>query len=99
MSDKYTPLEMTKRKTPYADTMEASYHEVPGREALFAATFVERWGMTAGVPDGEDSAGRQTVRLATPEELVARAIKTTELLFGEFKTRGWLHDVTFTGEE
>jgi hypothetical protein len=44
-----------------------------GRVAVEMAT---RWGMVAAVPDGEDSAKRQKLRLMTPQELVDRAIES-----------------------
>jgi hypothetical protein len=57
-------------------------------EGQFAAHMIEKWGMVAATPDGEDSAGRQKMRLATPEELVERAIETTNLLFRRMREEG-----------
>lgn len=61
--------------------------------AEFAAHLVERWGMVAGQPDGEDSAGRAKIRLATPQEMVARAFSAAELVFAEAEKRGLVLDV------
>ena len=50
---------------------------------------IERWGMVAAMSDGEDSAGRQRLRLATPEELVSRAADITNLAFDVMDSVGW----------
>jgi hypothetical protein len=64
--------------------------EVPTREAQLAMELVGRWGTVAGVPDGEDAAGRAKLRLMTPEELAIRACHSAEMLFGEMRRRGWI---------
>lgn len=61
--------------------------------AAVALALVERWGMVAGAPDGEDSAGRARGRLQTPIELVTRACETAAALYDELERRGWLMDV------
>jgi hypothetical protein len=67
------------------------YHsmETLSDKARMASTFIERWGMVAGRPDGEDSAGRQRLSLLTPSELVQRACQTVDALYAEFQSRGW----------
>ena len=62
-------------------------------EADIAHELIARWGLVAGTPDGEDSAGRQKLALATPEDLVERACKTAELTVKEFEMRGWFMDL------
>lgn len=62
-------------------------------QADFARQCIERWGLIAGTPDGEDSAGRAKLRLATSEELVSRACEVAEKLFAEFERREWLTDI------
>jgi hypothetical protein len=64
-----------------------------GVESSLAAVLVERWGMVAAVEDGEDSAGRARLRLATPEEVVARAVKCATLLVDECRSRGLMVEV------
>ncbi len=54
---------------------------------------IDRWGMIAGAPDGEDSAGRAKCRLLRPEEVVARACVTAQTAFEEFALKDWLLDV------
>lgn len=39
--------------------------------------------------DGEDSAGRQKVRLLNPSEVAARACQITEHMLSAFSARGW----------
>lgn len=63
--------------------------EYPNFEARLAAALVERWGMVAGESDGEDSAGRAKLRLATPQELAIRACETASQVAGEMRKRGW----------
>lgn len=60
-------------------------------EARLATQLIERWGIVAAVPDGEDSSGRQTIRLMTPEETVQRAVETAELAVKTFHDKGWMH--------
>lgn len=62
-------------------------------EAEFAYRLVERWGMVAGYPDGEDSAGRQRIRNMTPAEMVDRATTTASLFWGEITRMGWVQDI------
>lgn len=64
--------------------------EAPNEEARFAMAMVERWGMVAAESNGEDSAGRASLRLQTPEELISRAFKVAELVFAEARNRGWV---------
>ena len=64
--------------------------------AKLAAEFCLRWGMVAGVPDGEDSSGRQKLRLATPDELIDRAVTTVEKLYTVLDDRGHLVDTSET---
>lgn len=58
--------------------------------ATLASQMAERWGLVAGESDGEDSAGRQKLRLLTPPELAKRACEASEALFKEFTERDWL---------
>lgn len=55
-----------------------------------AVELVSKWGMVAGTPDGEDSTGRQKLRLLTPEELVERACKTSALLVESMQVSNWM---------
>lgn len=66
----------------YRDSPEITIEktEVPGLVGILALEMVQKWGMVAGMPDGEDSSGRHKLRLSTPDELTDRAIITAELL-------------------
>ena len=61
--------------------------------AGFAITLLEKWGLVAALPDGEDSAGRQKLALHAPKELVERACQIAECAFAEFAKRDWLIDL------
>lgn len=65
--------------------------EVPENEAKFAMSMIERWGMVAGIEDGEDGAKRQKLRLATPEELVKRAFEVASITFKTIRDEGLMH--------
>jgi len=64
--------------------------EMSLREADLARAFIERWAMVVAVPDGEDSAGRQKLRMLTTDELVAKACDVAETFSREIERRGWL---------
>ena len=58
--------------------------------ADLAKHIVERWALVAAIPDGEDSAGRQKLRLPDPLELAKRACDIAEETWTEFESRGWV---------
>ncbi len=62
-------------------------------EAAFAMQIMDRLALVAAHPDGEDSAGRQKLRLLTPEEAAERACKMAAIAFENFKALGWLVEV------
>ena len=82
-SDKWGPRE----SLPNAEVL---HHEVLDMRARLAASFIERWGMVAAEPDGEDSAGRQQMKLMDPADLVWRACSVVDSLYIEFKDRNWI---------
>lgn len=59
-------------------------------EAKIAIACAERWALVAAIPDGEDSSGRQKLRLPTPQELAERSAGIASALYEEFDTRGWM---------
>lgn len=59
-------------------------------EGDLACRLIERWGVVAAAPDGEDAAGRQKIRLGTPEEVVDRACACAALMTEQLRLRGWL---------
>lgn len=62
-------------------------------EADILRDLVSRWGLIAAIPDGEDSAGRSKFRLQTPDELVDRATRTTELIMESIVAKKWFQDI------
>ena len=60
------------------------FDEVSG----FAAMLIDKWGLVAAMPDGEDSAGRSRLRLPTPTELTDRAFAIAEALFAKAEATG-----------
>lgn len=85
----YDPIHTHAQPAEYGNGFTILREEIPGQEALFAQQLVEHWGMVAGTIDGEDTAGRAILRPATPEEVVERAIRCTELLFSRTREMGW----------
>ena len=65
----------------------------PDMRARFALACIERWGMVAAVPDGEDSAGRSKMRRCGVDEVVQFACLSAEAAFNQFQKRGWLIDI------
>jgi len=62
-------------------------------EARIATEFAQHYGMIAAIQDGEDSAGRQKLRLLTPSEVAERSIDTARLLVEGFRKQGWMLQV------
>ena len=99
MSKEYTPTpnEIVPDTRYQAITSHcALYNEAPLPEATLAMGLIERWGMVAAIPDGEDSAGRQRLRLATPDELTTRAIETVQALYTGLRAAGMIVPLPFT---
>ncbi len=62
------------------------------QEAQFASNLIQAWGMT-GADNGETSGGHQRGKPIEPEDLVERAVLTTQLAFAAFRQQGWLIDM------
>jgi hypothetical protein len=62
----------------------------PDPRAGFAMQIIERFALIAATPDGEDSAGRQAMRLREPAEIASFASRVADAAFKEFQERGWL---------
>lgn len=63
------------------------------QEARLAMSLIERWGMVAAKPDGEDGAGRQKLTCLSPEEVVSKACSTVSAAMAEFRQLGWILDL------
>lgn len=82
---------------PYRNRKEAPPPEIRtfspdhlAHEAALACQMMERWGLVAATPDGEDSAGRAKLRRITGEELAREACDAAAAAYKEFETRGWI---------
>lgn len=75
----------------YEDAPRPVVHETecPNFEAKLAISLLEKWGMVAAEPDGEDSARRAKLRLSTPQELAVRACNVASETAAEIRKRGW----------
>jgi hypothetical protein len=62
--------------------------EVLFQEAQFANDLMKHLAIVAAVPDGEDTVGRQKMRMMTEREVVARATKIAELAFVTHRVNG-----------
>lgn len=87
--DNYEPIKTIVKPNKYGEPLYL-FAESPGQEARMVIELIDRWGMVAAMPDGEDSAGRQKLRLATPDELVTRAMQTTEAAFRAMREAKWI---------
>ena len=76
----------------YKDDAEVSINDTDylGVKARIVVELVSRWGIVAAIPDGEDSAGRQRLRMMTPGELVDRSMDIADKMFGELELRDWM---------
>lgn len=61
-------------------------------QARIAVDLVKHLAIATAMPDGEDSAGRQRLRLMDPELVASRACDIASLLWKEFTDRQWLVD-------
>lgn len=67
--------------------------EAPDEIATLATILIEKWGLVAAMPDGEDTAGRAKLRLPTPDELVNRAFDIAAKTYEVARARGLLISV------
>jgi hypothetical protein len=59
--------------------------------AAYAADLLLRASLVAAMPDGYDDAGRQKMRMMTPDEAALRACEIAQAAFDEFEKRGWIN--------
>jgi hypothetical protein len=84
--------EIVYQESTYREVPVVTIHstEQPIAEARYAMQLAERFALIAGEDNGEDSAGRQKLRLATPDEVVQRACNIAHLMFTEIRDRNWM---------
>ena len=66
---------------------------IPEQEAAFAQELMRQLAIATAHLCGEDSSGRQKLRLLTPDEIVERACEISAKSYAEFAKRGWLLEV------
>jgi hypothetical protein len=83
----------TKIVNKYSNSAHIMTHEseILENEARLAMIMIEKWGMVAALPDGEDTTGRQKMRIMTPTELVNRAFITAKLAMAYARKNGLVH--------
>jgi len=64
--------------------------EIPTMRAHFAMKLMEHLAISAAEADGEDTAGRQKLRLLTPVEVATRACNIAAAAYQQFEDRDWL---------
>lgn len=55
-----------------------------------AAELLRQASIIGAIPDGEDSSGRQKLRLQTPDEIATRAIEIAAALVEKAEQCGWI---------
>jgi hypothetical protein len=83
-----TKVRVERSRYTEAATVTVFKTETVDQVGALAYGFLERWGLVAAVEDGEDSAGRQKLRLPTPSEVVTRAFDIAEAATAEARKRG-----------
>ena len=78
------------RRVHRGEEVEVVQTKVVDQRGKLAQDLLARWGILAASEEREDSAGRQQLRLLTPEELVTHACEVAELAWATFAERGWL---------
>ena len=61
--------------------------ELPTMEAALAFYLLEKWGMVTAADAGEDSGGRQKIKLLPVKETVKRAFDMAEMAYEEMRKR------------
>ena len=64
----------------------------PNSKACLAIELMKHLAIILAEPDGEDSAGRQKLKMMPAETVAARACNIAEAAFRNFEARGWCLD-------
>jgi hypothetical protein len=67
--------------------------------ATVAAEIVKHCALVTGLPNGEDTAGRQKLGLMSAESVASRANDIANYLVDEWEDRAWVRPVTMTLDE
>lgn len=68
-------------------------------ELIIAEKILQHCALVAAQEAGEDSAGRQALKLLAPEEVANRACDIAEHFVKQSNERGWIRDAPITPEE
>jgi hypothetical protein len=88
-----TDITCLKERSPFGKEAIIMKTRIPDYRATLATELLARWGCIAAMPDGEDSAGRQKLRLIPPQEVVKRACDIAGWAIDEMEFRGWYLEV------
>lgn len=66
-------------------------NEYAEQEAKIAIEMIVKWGCVAAEPDGEDSSGRQKMKMMSEKTLVKRAFKAAKLAMDYARANGLIH--------
>lgn len=86
-------IKRTHKEVVFGGDVAICRTKILGTAGEMAKELISRWGMVSGIEDGEDTAGRAKLRLATVEEVVERACNASEAFCLEAEKRGWFVDI------
>lgn len=72
---------------------------IPDLRARIALDIARHCSMVAAVEDGEDTTGRQKMRLLTPSEVANRAVDIANFMYERFETLEWLAEAPIMPDE
>ena len=81
------------KKHKYDDSYVINHTRIPGVRAQYAMDLAKHIGIAFAAPDGEDSSGRQKMKVLTPDEVARRACEISDSIFAIFDSRGWILDL------
>lgn len=74
----------------YREQQKAHAKGFPNYTAKLAEQIVNHCAMVTGQVDGEDTAGRQKLKLMDPADVAKRACDIAENMVAIFEARGWI---------
>lgn len=86
-------MEITeKAKIDYLNIIHEMSH-VQNHKARLAEYLAKQLSVILCEPDGEDSSGRQKLKLMSPSDVVTRCNDLADKFYEQWKERGWLVEV------
>lgn len=74
----------------YREGQKAHHRAIPNYTAKLAEQIVNHCALIAAQVDGEDTAGRQKLKLMEPADVAKRACDIAENMVAIFDARGWV---------